>query len=96
MQARKIGLRWLTCNMQSFFSLHFYRDNFCFSGRHAEEFEWNIRKAPMNLVPLIWRNYSTESYVTGYVEDTGYSTFDYVKKGFTGQVLFVILYLCSD
>jgi len=36
--------------------------------------------------PYIWKEYSQKDYITGYSEDMWYSTFEYMKKGFYGNV----------
>lgn len=36
--------------------------------------------------PFIWYNYSKGNYITGFLEDSTYSTFNYLKKGFNTTV----------
>lgn len=37
--------------------------------------------------PFVWNNLTERDYITGYAEDTWYSTFKYLKKGFKEQVM---------
>ena len=48
--------------------------------------ERDKRRSYFDSLPLVWKNFSQNSYITGYAEDTYYTTFNYMKKGFRSQV----------
>lgn len=64
----------------------------CVTGKHRHEFpghEEPIKESFDKLDwPFIWKNFSANDYITGYLEDFNISsTFDYLKKGFIKQVM---------
>lgn len=64
----------------------------CSSGFSRDEIDANKESAKNYLDdmnwPLIWNNFSAADYITGYAEDSAYSTYNYLKKGFRNAVSF--------
>ena len=60
-----------------------------FTGRSLDEMFRNERgmdESYFDELPLLWKNFSQNSFITGYSEDRFYTTFNYLKKGFKSQV----------
>ena len=53
-----------------------------FSANDPEVTRFQDQNLYYDELPLLWRRLSEKNYVTGFAEDTPYSTFNYQRKGF--------------